>query len=353
MKRYLIALALIIVTFGLGAAIRNHYQGARHIDFAHEPLWAYGFTQPPAPGDTALPQRPPTRALRAGEDSVEQTRLRSIEGSRARYSLVDIRDGHNVIDWFPEDHPPMPAVVAHGPAALGGRALGCGYCHLPNGKGRPENASVAALPVSYFTRQIRDFRSGKRRSADPRKPNTNTMIALAKALSDEELIAAAEYFGSLKWTPRVRVIETDSVPETRIEGNLFLPSSRERTEPIAGRIIEIPEDVEQSELHRNPRSGFVAYVPRGSIEAGKALVLTGVSVRGHTTTPCGTCHGPELKGLGDAPPIAGRSPSYIVRQLWDIQQGTRNGEAAGLMKPVVANLTGQDLVAIAAYVSSR
>ncbi len=284
---------------------------------------------------------------------MEQTRLRSIEGSRARYSLVDIRDGHNVIDWFPEDHPPMPAVVAHGPAALGGRALGCAYCHLPNGKGRPENASVAALPLSYFTRQIRDFRSGRRRSADPRKPNTNTMIALAKALSDEELQAAAEYFGSMKWTPRVRVIEIDSVPETRIEGNLFLPLRRERTEPIAGRIIEVPEDVEQSELHRNPRSGFVAYVPRGSIERGKALVLTGVSVLGHKTTPCGTCHGPELMGLGDAPPIAGRSPSYIVRQLWDIQKGTRNGEAAGLMKPVVANLTGQDLVAIAAYVSSR
>jgi cytochrome c553 len=284
---------------------------------------------------------------------VEQTRLRSIEGSRARYSLVDIRDGHNVIDWFPEDHPPMPAVVAHGPAALGGRALGCAYCHLPNGKGRPENASVAALPVSYFTRQIRDFRSGRRRSADPRKPNTNTMIALAKALTDDELQAAAKYFGSMKWTPRVRVIETDSVPKTRIEGNLFLPLGREGTEPIAGRIIEVPQDIEQSELHRNPRSGFVAYVPRGSIEQGKALVLTGVSVLGHKSTPCVTCHGPELTGLGDAPPIAGRSPSYIVRQLWDIQQGTRNGEMARLMKPVVASLTGQDLVAIAAYVSSQ
>lgn len=353
MKRYGSALVLITATVGLAAPIRGYCQGARPVDFAHEPLWAYGFDRPPAPGDTAVSQRPPTRELRLGEDSAAQTRLRKLDGSRASYSLVDIRDGHNVIDWFPEDHPPMPAIMAHGPAALDRRALGCGYCHLPNGKGRPENASVAALPVPYFIRQIRDFQSGRRRSADPRKPNTNTMIALAKALTDKELKGAAEYFGSMKWTPRVRVIETDSVPRTRIEGNLFLPVSGERTEPIAGRIIEVPEDVEQSERYRNPRSGFIAYVPRGSIESGKALVMTGAAAGGHKTTPCGSCHGPELMGLGDAPPIAGRSPSYIARQLWDIQQGTRNGEMARLMKPVVASLTTQDLVAIAAYVSSR
>src|SRR5919201_6480200 len=163
----------------------------------------------------------------------------------------------------------MPPVVAHGPAALGERARGCGSCHLPNGKGRPENAPIAGLPLPYFTRQIQDFRSGRRRSADPRKPNTNTMIALAKALTDEEVKAAAEYFGSMPWMPWIRVVETDSVPNTRIDGNLFLPTGQEKAEPIVGRIIEVPEDVEQAELYRNPRSGFLAYVPTGSIEEGK------------------------------------------------------------------------------------
>ena len=376
LKRYFRPLALVIAAFALGAAIQKYYQRERlnhkptarsgglaesevPVDFVHEPLWAYGFDTPPAPGDTALPQPPPTRSLRPGEDSAEQTRLRHLNGSRASYSLVDIRDGHNVIDWFPEDHPRMPPVVAHGPAALGERGLGCGYCHLPNGKGRPENASIAGLPVPYFTRQIRDLRSGRRRSADPRKPNTNTMIRLAKALTDEEVKAAAEYFGSMRWMPWVRVVETDSVPRTRIAGNLFLPISPERTEPIAGRIIEVPEDVEQTDVYRNPRSGFVAYVPAGSIEKGRELVMTGgTRIAGRTeiqrkTTPCSTCHGPALMGLADVPPIAGRSPSYLVRQLWDIRQGTRDGEAAQVMKPVVANLTREDLVAIAAYVSSR
>jgi cytochrome c553 len=145
--------------------------------------------------------------------------------------------------------------------------------------------------------------------------------------------------------PLDQVVETHSVAATRIVGNMFLPVSREKTEPIAGRIIEVPEDVEQTELYRNPRSGFIAYVPPGSIEKGADLVTK----RGSSST----CHGPDLRGLADVPPIAGRSPSYIVRQLWDIGEGTRNGAAAQVMKPVVANLTGDDLVAIAAYVSSR
>ena len=330
-----------------------------HIQFDQEPLWAYGFDKPPAPGEKALPQNPPNRNLRPNENPDEQTRPRQLEGSSAVFSLVDIRDGQNVIDWFPHDHPPMPYVVAHGPVRLGAATRGCGSCHLPNGKGRPENAGIAGLPVAYFMRQIQDFRSGRRHTADPRKPNTNTMIELAKALTDDELKEAAEYFGSMKWTPWIRVVETDLVPKTRIAGNLFLPIEQARTEPIAGRIIEMPENEEQAETYRNPHSGFIAYVPTGSLKKGKDLVTTGGArivgnefIRGKTT-PCITCHGPDLMGVADIPPIAGRSPSYMVRQMWDMQQGTRISEPAKLMKLVLDNLTQEDLVAIAAYVSSQ
>ena len=142
-------------------------------------------------------------------------------------------------------------------------------------------------------------------------------------------------------------------------GICFFQSRRRKTEPIAGRIIEVPEDVEQAETLRNPRSGFIAYVPPGSVEKGRDLVTTGgMRVVGNQimqgkTTPCVTCHGLDLMGVADVPPIAGRSPSYIARQMWDIQQGTRNGAAVQLMKVAIANLNGDDLVSIAAYVSSR
>jgi cytochrome c553 len=222
---------------------------------------------PPTRGDVWGRQAaPPGRTLRPNEDPEQQTRLRHVDGSHASFSLLDIRDGQNVIDWFPGDHPPMPEVVKHGPARMGKLMRGCGSCHLPNGKGRPENAQPAALPVEYIIRQIQDFRYGFRRSADWRKPNTYTMINLAMAMTDEEVRQAAEYFAAIKWnTPWVRVVETNLVPKTRIAGNLFIAAAKEWTEPIAGRIIEVPEDNEQAELNRNPHSGFVAYVPVGSI----------------------------------------------------------------------------------------
>jgi cytochrome c553 len=325
---------------------------------AAEPLWAYGFVTPPAAGEKATLPGPPTRTLRPNEDPVELNRQQHIEGSAGSFSLVEIRNGNEVVDWFPREHPPLTPLLKHGPASLGENTYGCAYCHLPNGKGRPENAPVADLPVAYFIRQLHDFRDGLRGSSEPRKANTLLMISLAKAMTDEEIKEAAEYFAALKWTPWIRVVETERVPRTRTSANMFLPIETEHTELLAGRIMEMPENADQTEQLRNPHSGFIAYVPIGSVKKGQGLVTTGgasivdgKAVPGKTIA-CATCHGPDLKGLAEVPGIAGRSPSYLARQLYDIQQGTRKSPLAQLMQPVVANLTGDDLVAIAAYVSS-
>ena len=323
-----------------------------------EPLWAYGFLTPPAPGETAPLPRPPARPQRPAPAGDEQTRPRHVPGSQATFSLAQIRDARNAVDWFPGDHPPMPPVVVHGPVALGDATRACASCHLPSGRGRPENAPLAGQPVAYLLRQLQDFRSGARHTIDPRKGNTPIMIALAACLTDEEAKAAAAYFSAIAWTLWTRVVETDLVPPTRLSGNLFLPVASARTEPIAGRIIEVPEDVDQAETLRNPRSGFVAYVPVGSVRRGEFLVKTGGmtvvdgAIVPGPTTACATCHGPDLMGLADVPGIAGRSPSYLVRQLYDLQQGSRHGASAPLMQPVVAKLTGDEMTAIAAYVAS-
>ena len=91
-------------------------------------------------------------------------------------------------------------------------------------------------------------------------------------------------------------------------------------------------------------------MPVGSIKKGEALVKTGGAGK---TIACGLCHGEDLKGLGIVPPLAGRSPSYVLRQLNDIKTGNRNGMWTQLMKEAVAKLTVEDMVAIAAYTSSR
>jgi cytochrome c553 len=259
-----------------------------------------------------------------------------------------IAAGFGPVDWYPQDHPQMPPVVANG--RMEGNVTACALCHMPNGKGRPENAPVSGLPVDYFIQTMMDFRNDLRRSADPRKANANRMIAIAKAMTEEEIRQAAEYFGSMEWTQWIRVVETATVPQTRLAGGMFVSLANNISEPIGNRIIEMPEDNERTEVYRDPRSGFIAYVPTGSIARGEELVTTGGNGR---TVACATCHGSDLRGMGPVPGIAGRSPSYLVRQMHDMRTGARNGSWSELMMPVVERLTAEDLVAIAAYTASR
>jgi len=323
-----------------------------------EPLWAYGFLTPAKPTDVANPTFPPTRKPKADKSVEVQLAPQHLPGSTASYSLIDIHYGGSVADWYPSEHPNMPYIVAHGSKGLGKAAYACGFCHLPNGKGRPENAPVSGQSVEYFIRQLKDFKSGLRYTSDNRKANTPLMIALAKAMTKQEEIEAAEYFAAIPWTRWIRVIETDLVPRTHIENSLFLAAEKKLTEPIAGRIIEIPEDEEQAQAMRNPHSGCIAYVPKGSLKKGEALVTTGGStllgskVIPGKTVACATCHGPDLMGLKDAPGIAGRSPSYLARQIYDMKQGTRKGLLDVQMQPVVSQLSDDDITAIVAYVSS-
>src|SRR5258706_563579 len=169
---------------------------------AENPDWAYPPTPKPAPLDNVVQKQMP--------------------GSAKKYTQAQIDDGFNPPDWFPDEHPPMPEVVATGRKP----ARACALCHLPTGDGHPESSSLAE---------------------------------------------------------------------------------------------------------------------------GKALVRSGGSGQ---TIPCAICHGPSLKGRGELPGIAGRPPIYVVRQLNDMQNGNRTGSLAELMKAVVAKLSIEDMVAIAAYLGS-
>jgi len=298
------------------------------------PAWAYAIA-PPAPAGQA--PAPP---------AADEATLLRVPGSSRSFTLAQIEDGFGPADWFPEDHPVMPDIVAKGRRP---DVRACASCHYPNGKGRPSNGSVSGLPVGYFIQAVEDFKNGLRKPADARKNNVNQMIGFAKAMTADEVRVAAEYFGSITWTPWIRVVEGDQVPKTHIEGFIHYTLPGNETEPLGMRIVEAAEDAMQSEPLRNPRSGFVAYAPVGSIKKGEALVNTGGAGR---TVQCGICHGADLHGIANVPGIAGRSPSYLVRQMYDMQAGTRRGPGAALMKSVVEKLTNEDYVAIAAYVSS-
>jgi cytochrome c553 len=169
-------------------------------------------------------------------------------------------------------------------------------------------------------------------------------------MTDDEIRAAAEYFGSMRWTPWIEVIETDTVPKTRVLGgmHLRLEGAEAGTEPLGRRIVESPVNAEHTELKRNPRSSFVAYVPRGSVARGAALA------RGDKdgVAACTICHGENLDGLAIVPTLRGRSPSYLARQLVDMKEGKRRGAWTPLMMPVVVNLTADDILNLSAYLAS-
>jgi cytochrome c553 len=270
----------------------------------------------------------------------ESEEARHMPGSTKAYTPAQIDDLSNPPDWYPDEHGQLAPIIQHGK----GPALACGACHLYSGHGHPESADIVGLPLEYLIRTMSDFKSGTR--IDPARMN-----AIAKAMSDEEIKQASEWAASLKPGPWVKVEETSSVPKNyvSIKGRMRLPMPGGGMEPLGNRIIELPQDPFRA-TSRDPHSGFIAYVPVGSVAKGEALVKTG---GGGKTIACGICHGDTLKGLADVPRLAGLHPVYIVRQLCNFQTGASNGASAALMKKVVANLTENDMIAIAAYAAAQ
>jgi cytochrome c553 len=169
-------------------------------------------------------------------------------------------------------------------------------------------------------------------------------------MTDDEIEQAAEYFSSMRWTPWIEVVEADTVPKTRIAGgmHLKLEGAEAGTEPLGRRIVESPVNAEHTELLRDPRSGFIAYVPKGSVARGEALAHGGKD----GVAACTICHGENLDGLAIVPSLRGRSPSYIARQLADMKAGKRRGAWTPLMMPVVSGLSADDILNLSAYLAS-
>jgi cytochrome c553 len=346
---------LVIVLVGLAAVMSA---GLRAQLASAHPDWAYGYLKPLAPGDQVAPPCPASArgfpecaypAAPVQDDGIKH----ELAGAPAKFTRSEAYYDYGPADWYPGDHPAMPEIVAKGKASAGARA--CALCHYPNGQGKMENGGVAGLPAPYILQQLNAFKTGARRSADPRKANTNEMAQIARALTDEEARAAADYFAAMKWRPWVKVVESETAPAVRSTTNgLFLPIAGAAAMPLGLRIIEVPENPERTDVMRDPRSGFIAYVPVGSIAKGEAIATTGSpvgrTVSGPAQTQCTLCHGADLKGVGNVPGIAGRTASYTMRQLWDMKQGARKSQ---IMAPVVATLEVEDLINVAAYAASR
>lgn len=266
----------------------------------------------------------------------------TLPGSTRKFTQAQLLDRTVAVDWYPAEHPPMPAAVRGG-----GRGAACGFCHLPEGQGRPENASLAGLPYTYLLQQISDMKSGARKLVNPQFTPGALMLQAVSQIGDADAQQVARYFSALRYTKRVKVIESASVPSYTAQGFVYVFNSSGPRQPLGERIIEGPDDFNRFE-ERDNRVGYTAYVPVGSIARGANLAKGD----GKARQPCVTCHGVGLRGGPIGPPIAGRSPTALFRQLYAFQLGTRSGVTAAQMKPVVTGLSYADMVALAAYVGS-
>jgi cytochrome c553 len=300
--------------------------------------------EPPTPPGPRLAWAYPKAAASYFEMPASLAPFR-VPGSTLTFSEKQVEDDDNPVDWFPTEHPPPPFAVAH---KRSNGATPCAECHLYNGHGFLGAPDLDALTSRYIIEQVKVFRSGERQSAQPDRQGAAEMIKVAKHVSDSDLAQAAAYFAALSRQPRLGVEESGDVPVTKADkyGWLDLVANGGR-EPIGARVIEVSADMPRM-LLGDDHIDFIDYAPLGAVKRGEALVRTG----GAGGQPCRSCHGSDLRGAGDIPPLAGRSAPYLARTLWDIRSGARKGPTVAPMQTPARGLTEQDLVDITAYLAS-
>lgn len=299
-------------------------------------------TQPGAP-DWVFPLSPPAPAHPPPFDSV---RLLHVPNSDVTFTEAQLNDLFATPDWHPTSHASMPPVVSRGRPP---DVYACGYCHTAGGQGRPENASLAGLPAAYIINQVADFKSGARKSAfrGPYRP-VDFMIHEAVNATTDEVSIAANYFSAQRLRPRVVVVERAHVPRSHVVGWVYVAINKGGDEPLGERLLEFAPDAARHE-DRDDEMRYITYVPPGSIDRGKHMARSGPD---GLATACTSCHGPDLRGVAPVPPISGRSPTYILRQLLAFRTGARSGATGLPMHAVVAKLRVNNMIDLAAYVAS-
>jgi len=302
-----------------------------------------GQTVPDHPLAWAYPWLLPSEKI---SSEVNPDSILNVTDSDRTFTYRQTKDPFFSPDWHPEEHPVMPDIVKYGRRP---DVVACGVCHRADGSGGPENASLNGLSSDYVIEQLAAFKSDQRKQAFlPDLGPGIWMHRIARVISDEELKVAAEYFASINPRNNIEVIEAVLIPKVKVNGTFYSYLKTDEKELLGNRIIEGPNDIEQFEK-RDTRSRFTAYVPVGSIDRGKRLAE---AIDSQKTMRCASCHGSGLKGVGVIPRLAGRSPTYITRQLFDIQTGSRTGDKIAPMLAVVEKLTPDDMISLAAYISS-
>src|SRR3954449_6931287 len=175
-----------------------------------------------------------------------------VPNSTAGYTWTQLRDRFSAPIWHPDDHRPLPDIVAGGHKP---DVFACGFCHRADGPGGPENADLAGLPKSYIIQQMADFKTGARGTSVPARLPPKLMIGLSKSISISDTETAAAYFSALQPRKRIKVVESDTAPASHVAGLVWAAKESDDREPLGPRILEVPDDLTQFES-RDSRATF-------------------------------------------------------------------------------------------------
>ena len=187
---------------------------------------------------------------------------------------------------------PAPAV----PDTLQQRIAACAACHGTHGEGSPGSGffpRLAGKPAAYLARQLANFQNGLRQYAP--------MEYTVRGLSPQYLREIANYFAAQQ-----------------------VPYARSPVPPV----------------------------PAQTLQRGEQLVTQGDAARG--VPACARCHGSQLTGVQpDIPGLVGLPYDYISAQLGAWRTHTRAALAPDCMAEVAGRLSESDIMAVAAWISSR
>jgi cytochrome c553 len=171
-------------------------------------------------------------------------------------------------------------------------AVACLACHGMDGAGNAAAGfpRLAGLDAAYMAKQVRDFKTGAR--------SNPIMLPIAQAITEGELIAVSQYY-----------------------------AAQDGGKPmLVGRVDRIPTTL------------------------GERLALRGAWDR--NIPECVSCHGPGGIGVGPVfPRLGGQHAPYLAGQLRAWKAGTRKNDPNRLMQPIAAQLTDEEIDAVAAYFS--
>jgi cytochrome c553 len=171
-------------------------------------------------------------------------------------------------------------------------APACVTCHGQDGGGMSASGfpRLAGQNAEYLAKQLRDMQKGLR--------SNPTMQPVAKALSEEEILAMTKYYAALP-----------------------IPAVKE--------------------------PAFSASL----LQQGEQLAKYGKWSQG--VPACFQCHANQGQGVGTHfPAIAGQSSVYLANQLRDWKNGSRRNDPQELMKTVASHLTPEEAKVVAAYLAS-